>query len=904
MNVQFLRTRVVAIEKRSSLEYVRAVLDRHKKGALVMPVEPGAEASFPGIDIVDRIACAPGGGWFTEHIEPRRDSAPAQVVLTSGTTGIPKAILLSHCALGDVTDRLAGIMQLDDRIREYVGVPVTYSFGFGRIRAIAAVGGASFLPDRGFRVDEFAEMLQHGEVNALSAVPTLLRLVLDQQERFKDAGHALRWLEIGSQAMTRAEKEAIRALFPNARIVQHYGLTEASRSTFLEISSEEGEALASVGRPNGEVETKITGDGLIAIRGPHVAHGVITADGVETMADADGWLVTRDLGHQQGGFLYFDGRADDVINVGGIKIPSELVEEKLLARLGSGFPLAVAPGHDRLRGQIVVVAHEPLGDPNTEAALHDAIAAIAAELSIGEGFALLPMPSIPRTETNKIRRHALTETFDRIREPAPAKTQFIDGGNAAENIVEAFVAAFGEAARDRNASFASLGGDSLHYVMMLTSLERHLPDLPEDWDRKPIAELCALAPRPDGVVETFAAVFGEAGRNEGASFQSLGGDSLHYVMMLTSLECCLRSVPEDWDTMSVGALSTLAAEQTGAAGRLAEPMVAAPCAVPQEKKRHLPNNLDTVRGLACILVVALHVVGVAPDEGLKIPAGSPWHAVMSALDLVRMPLFTALAGFLYGAMPATRDGFAAYMKRKAGQLLIPLLFATLAFWVLRQITYGQNERSLFWAYVYGYQHLWYIDALLLIFACVSFIDTRLKPTWRSWAGVTAIAALAATTIPDFPIMHVKNALGLLPFFILGLCLYRVPALLESKALLVMSVIAMVAVTAVQQALPATYLSFNSFGLFALLCGAASVIALLRLFPKTVWIEAIAAYSFTIYLWHPAANGAVRDALWKIGVYSTGLLFVIGVAAGVLIPIAMHLVLRRFPKIVSAPIIGR
>ncbi|SEN60719.1 AMP-binding enzyme [Sphingomonas gellani] len=136
-----------------------------------------------GIVATERVEVAPGDGWFSRAVAPRHDDAPAQIAFTSGTTGTPKAILLSHRTSGDVTDRLIDIMALDRSIREYVGVPVTFSFGFGCIRAIAAAGGAAFLPERGFRVDELAAMLESGQINALSAVPTPLRVALAQAAR-------------------------------------------------------------------------------------------------------------------------------------------------------------------------------------------------------------------------------------------------------------------------------------------------------------------------------------------------------------------------------------------------------------------------------------------------------------------------------------------------------------------------------------------------------------------------------------------------------------------------------------------------------------------------------------------------------------------------------------------------
>jgi peptidoglycan/LPS O-acetylase OafA/YrhL len=807
----------ISVEKRSSIFYLRAVRAGFERGLTVLAVTPGAAPEIPGLTITGFEPAPAGGGWFTEPFPTRADASPAQISLTSGTTGAPKAIQVSHRALHDVTHRLIDVMELDDSVREYVGAPVTFSFGFGRIRAVAAAGGCSFLPERGFRVDEFAAMLRRGEVNALSAVPTMLRLVLAQADLLDDCRRSLRWLEIGSQAISRDEKEALRRLFPAANIIQHYGLTEASRTTFLNVSGAEWAELDSVGRATGQVEVRIAPNGLIQIRGPHVADGVLTQSGLEPLTDADGWLTTQDMGALQGGFLYFAGRADDLINVGGIKVQAEGFEQKLRARLPAGAQIAAAGAPDPLRGEIVVVAHETL-ETEPLARLKAAAEATASELGIGGGFALLPMPELPRTETNKVRRAAIRDVY-----VSQVKTE------------------------DASASGAAAGS----------------------------------------VNDIFVATFGAAAQDESATFNSLGGDSLTYVGVLLQLEQIIHPLPEDWSERSIGALAALAARDTDTAPARVRPSV--------------PQNLDTLRGLACLMIVALHVVGVAPDEGLGLPEESAWHSVMSMFDMVRLPLFTALAGYLYAALPATMSGYGGFIGRKARQLLVPMAFATLVFWGLRQFVYGLDE-SLIWAYVRGYLHLWYIQSLFLIFAAVAALDVWVKPKAWGWATALALSPLLFPLLQDVEVFHMSNTAFLLPFFLLGVLLYRAPRLLASSWFL-----GAAAVLAVLMALWESGLVRADAGDFYRLLlwigGAAYVVSLLRWFPKFRALELIGGFSFTIYLWHPAANATVRNVAQGLGLEATWPLFIIGMAAGVGVPIIIHLVALRAPRF-SLPLIGR
>jgi long-chain acyl-CoA synthetase len=288
-----------------------------------------------------------------EFIEPSPEQ-PADILLTSGTTGTPKGVILTHRNILAAARNINEFVGNTAEDREAVALPLSHSFGLGRVRCQMLAAGALILT-RGFQFPKnMFEAMESWKATGFSFVPAawnvLTRLTGDGLARFSAE---LKYIEIGSASMARAEKERLMRLFPSTRICMHYGLTEASRSAFIEFH-ESSDRLDSIGKPTPNVTIRIVDEegrdlgprriGKIQIRGEHVMGGYWGADSGERLQG--GWLRSGDLGYRdEDGYLYICGREDDVINVGGRKVHPTEIERSLLGHEGIADAVCVATPH-------------------------------------------------------------------------------------------------------------------------------------------------------------------------------------------------------------------------------------------------------------------------------------------------------------------------------------------------------------------------------------------------------------------------------------------------------------------------------------------------------------------------------------------------------------------------------
>lgn len=465
---------------KNSIDFVRQLFELYQRNHTAVLLRSfNDDERKTGLNIEKIIDPISDTGWADLRFTPQRSNAIAQISFTSGTEGKPKGILISHKNLADMVDRLNLVMRMDDSIREYIGVPVYHSFGFGRCRAVATVGGNFFIPANGFNPLEIKSMLENRQINAISAVPSLWRTLFECIDIFGKETREVKWIEIGSQYMSAEEKLKLKKIFPAATIVQHYGLTEASRATFLSIhDTDDLLVLESVGKAVGDTEIRCNADGKIAIRGSVVAQQRFIEGQIQPLIDPQGWLTTGDLGEVRNGLVYYLGRADDIINCGGVKIVPDNIEREIRTALGLGTGIACARVKDDMRGDGILIAYEAAAQLDSKVLKATTESVLSGmKVAVGNALHFMEVESIPVTSTGKIQRKELSAQFEKSRLFTP-ETDIPSGkkDNPLTPRERELIGLWQQLLKikhiDVHESFLDLGGDSLTAITAIVKMKR------------------------------------------------------------------------------------------------------------------------------------------------------------------------------------------------------------------------------------------------------------------------------------------------------------------------------------------------------------------------------------------------------------------------------------------------
>jgi long-chain acyl-CoA synthetase len=344
----------------------------------------------------------------------------AVLLYTSGTTGRPKGVQLTHRNLLDTARAL--ITRLDARPDDvFLGVlPLFHAFGLIGTVIVPWLTGAEatychFTPAR------VADLVVRRNVTALLGVPSMYRLLV-RNKLARQSLLSLRRAICGGDALPSGVREAYSRQF-GQELLAGYGLTETSSVVTVNVPGESKPGTA--GRPLPGVDVRIIGeDGLalpaggegeIQVRGFNVMPGYFNRpEENETAFTPDGWFRTGDRGILDAeGYLTVSGRIKELIVRDGEKIIPREVEDVLEAHPGV-LEVAVVGEPDGDRGQAVVAFVVPAEVPPTAEELSAMCRARLAGFKVPRRFVIAT--DLPRGPTGKILKRLLRDWEPRLAE--------------------------------------------------------------------------------------------------------------------------------------------------------------------------------------------------------------------------------------------------------------------------------------------------------------------------------------------------------------------------------------------------------------------------------------------------------------------------------------------------------
>lgn len=424
----------VILSAAGNIEFVYAYFGVHVAGGICVPIDPDTnQTRFEYIEKSTTPVCVMGllhnvkketipfsdvvnGTSKATYIAPEQ-SQVADILFTTGTTGAPKGVALSYNNLSAAARNINAYIGNTNSDVELLALPVSHSFGLGRLRCSLSKGATVVMLGTFANVKKFFKEMARCQVTMFAMVPASWGFIKKMSGKYIGKfADQLKFIEIGSSFMPVEDKELLMSLLPKTRICMHYGSTEASRSAFMEFHTYK-DNLLSIGKASPNVEIKIFTsqgtpaalgeEGEVCVKGEHVTCSYWNETPERFASDFyDGYFRTGDCGTMDAeGNIYLKSRIKEMINVGGKKVSPMEVEDILNTIPGIKESACIGiPDPGIVLGEVVkafIVADDNLSDEEIMQQLRPQLEVYKQPVEIER------INAIPKTGSGKIQRLSL-----------------------------------------------------------------------------------------------------------------------------------------------------------------------------------------------------------------------------------------------------------------------------------------------------------------------------------------------------------------------------------------------------------------------------------------------------------------------------------------------------------------
>lgn len=394
---------------------VAVALNPALKAADIAQLTEACQARFCWTELPEVTLDSPAGA----HPHALDSGALASLVFTSGTTGQPKGVMLSHGALAANAAAVQQTLPMSSSDVTLCVLPFHYAFGGSVLHTHLSLGATLVLENSFMYPQRIVQRMAQVSATHFYGVPSSFYLLLERGQLTSQPLPALRHVAQAGGPMDPARIERLRQAWPDVGFWVMYGQTEAcSRLTTLapqHLASKPG----SVGAPLPGVELQVrdaqgqalpAGEvGDIWARGPNLMLGYWASPEDTASTLVDGWLHTGDIGRLDAdGCLFLHGRTREILKVGAHRVSPHEIEQCIQAVPGVG-ECAVVPLSDELLGEVVRACVVP-------AAGHPPLPQLTRDIQrhCREHLALYKAPkqidffdALPRTASGKVQKHLI-----------------------------------------------------------------------------------------------------------------------------------------------------------------------------------------------------------------------------------------------------------------------------------------------------------------------------------------------------------------------------------------------------------------------------------------------------------------------------------------------------------------